>query len=304
MNSESDTKRKRKRSRDSSDDSDSLSDSSRSNRKSRKKEKRSHHRSRSKDRSKRDHSKSKSKSHHHHRHDKDKKKKDKDKSKDKDKDKEKSHKKDKGDKKQSSSHSSKSGSRSKSKKSEKSSSNEQQQVNAIMQNLCCPVGQVGQKGGYYFPPLKGAQPAIPQMIPSMMGEFMPQQMNPLPQEGPADKIVKDQNFLNSDERLFESIINHEMSMKTLFSDCQFSENYLGTVLFRTIKKAIFDPTVSIFDEKDSHKESIGDSLLESQVVQAKIDTLKLNYQRINFGDLSELEEKIFQMKKLHFADFS
>jgi len=53
---------------------------------------------------------------------------------------------------------------------------------------------------------------------------------------PPDKIVKDQNFLNSDEKLFESIVNSEMSIRNLYEDVQVSENYASTILYKTIKK--------------------------------------------------------------------
>ena len=58
-------------------------------------------------------------------------------------------------------------------------------------------------------------------------------------EGLNDKIVKDQNFLNSEEKLFETIVNNEMSMKNLFSDCQFSEHYLGKTLWLKMFRVVW-----------------------------------------------------------------
>merc|ERR1711976_515095 len=79
--------------------------------------------------------------------------------------------------------------------------------------------------------------------PHKMGDMpIPQTMEP-----PPDKIVKDQNFLNSDEKLFESIVNNEMSIRNIYEDTQISENFAGSTLFKTVKKIIHDPNTTIFD---------------------------------------------------------
>lgn len=317
MNSEVDSKRKRKRSlTPSSRTSSSYSSPSRDH-KSRRKDKHSKH-SRSRNRS---HDRSKSKSHHHHSS-KDKKKKEKEKEKEKErekeKEKEKSHKHSKKDKK----HSSHSKSKSKEEKSEKSSSQEDQtnQVN-MMQNSF--MYQMGMNKNMFFPPIQNPmlgmqippmkkfdnnQPMPPLITPLIPGPVnsMQNQMNILANmsnmEGPPDKIVKDQNFLNSDEKLFETIVNHEMSMKTLFADCQFSESYLGGTLFRSVKKHVFDSSTVIFEEgKESGRSPTSKNNYimpdENELIQQKIDDIKKKTQKINFGDLSSFVQKLLLIKQ-------
>ena len=62
------------------------------------------------------------------------------------------------------------------------------------------------------------------------------------------KILKDQNFLSSDDKLYEGIIYHGLSMKNIFAECQFSEKLLGSYIFRAIKKIVFDPNTTIFED--------------------------------------------------------
>lgn len=314
MNTEVDSKRKRKRSlTPSSRTSSSYSSPSRDH-KSRRKDKHSKH-SRSRNRS---HDRSKSKSHHHHSS-KDKKKKEREKEKEKEREKEKNHKhSSKKDKK----HSSHSKSKSKEEKSEKSSSQEDQtnQVN-MMQNSF--MYQMGMNKNMFFPPIQNPmigmqippmkkfdnnQPMPPLISPLIPGPVnsMQNQMNILTNmsnmEGPPDKIVKDQNFLNSDEKLFETIVNHEMSMKTLFADCQFSESYLGGTLFRSVKKHVFDSNTVIFEEgKESGRSPTSKSNYimpdENELIQQKIDDIKKKTQKINFGDLSSFVQKLLLIKQ-------
>ena len=69
-------------------------------------------------------------------------------------------------------------------------------------------------------------------------------MNPMPSsvlsntqgEVAQDKILKDKNFLSSDDKLYEGIIYHGLSLKNVFAECQFSEKLLGSYIFRAIKK--------------------------------------------------------------------
>ena len=75
-------------------------------------------------------------------------------------------------------------------------------------------------------------------------------MQEIPENAPPDKIVKDQNFLNSDDKLFDSIINSDMNIRSLYADVQISETYAGTTLYKTIKKLIYDPTTVIFDNNE------------------------------------------------------
>ena len=41
----------------------------------------------------------------------------------------------------------------------------------------------------------------------------------MPNETPQDKVVKDHNFLSIDDKLFEIVVNHELCMKNIFSEC-------------------------------------------------------------------------------------
>lgn len=296
MNSDIDTRRKRRRSPTPSSDSSSESSYSRDH-KSRRKEKHSKHHlhSRSRERE-RSHNRSKSKSHHHS---KDKKKKEKEKEKEKS-----SHKhSSKKDKK----HSSHSKSKSKESKSDHSSTPDSRNENMMPNPMMYPMGM---NKSMFFPPNPMIGMSIPPMKKFNGTTPMPMMVNPMVQgltppagtlipnlDGPADKIVKDQNFLNSDEKLFETIVHHEMSIKTLFADCQFSEKYLGTTLFKTIKKHIFDSNTVIFEEdKDGKKDNEG-MPGENELIQQKIEDIKKKTHKINFGDLSSCVSKLLQIKQ-------
>ena len=114
------------------------------------------------------------------------------------------------------------------------------------------------------------------MVPSNLINLPPQMNNMVMGMGVNegnDKIVKDQNFLNSEEKLFENIVNHEMSMKNLFSDCQFSEKYLGKTLYRTIKKHTYDNNIIIIDEPDDEGKNFV-MPKQSEIIQKKIEYLK------------------------------
>jgi hypothetical protein len=103
--------------------------------------------------------------------------------------------------------------------------------------------------GYYVPAMN------PVMSPTQMkfGQFG-MMMPPIPgavlpnaqAEVVQDKILRDQNFLSSDEKLYDGIAYHGLSLKNVFAECQFSEKLLGSYLFRAIKKNVFDPNTSIF----------------------------------------------------------
>jgi hypothetical protein len=115
-------------------------------------------------------------------------------------------------------------------------------------------------------------------------------------EGFNDKIVKDQNFLNSEEKLFDNIVSHEMSLKNLFSDCQFSEKYLGNILYRTIKKQTFDSNIVIFDEReDDDKKFVIPK--QSEFIQKKIENLKINTQKVKFEGLGNIYKKIIDERR-------
>ena len=115
-------------------------------------------------------------------------------------------------------------------------------------------------------------------------------------EGFNDKIVKDQNFLNSEEKLFDNIVSNEMSLKNLFSDCQFSEKYLGKILYRTIKKQTFDSNIVIFDDNDDDGKKFVIPK-QSEFIQKKIENLKINTQKIKFEGLENIYKKIIDERR-------
>jgi len=174
----------------------------------------------------------------------------------------------------------------------------------------------------YFPPpfIPGTEkirPPIP--IPSQNMKSIPQhnmpEMNPMIVDAhPPDKIVKDQNFLNSDEKLFESIVNSEMSIRNLYEDVQVSETYASSILYKTIKKLVNEPNTIIFEEnKETKKDSKGDSKdgKKDKTVETGEESPKIKngeilryvfedfmFQRseekmcINFGDMSDIRKQI------------
>ena len=70
------------------------------------------------------------------------------------------------------------------------------------------------------------------------------------------KTVPDQNLLNSDDKLFNSIVNHQISLKYAFSDIQFSEKLLGPILFNSLKKHTYDNNIKIFEKVEKQKEDL------------------------------------------------
>ena len=107
---------------------------------------------------------------------------------------------------------------------------------------------------------KFMMPRDPRLMFSMGGfnrmGYQPNNMNahmapqaksvePVQIEQPTDKIVKDQNFLNSDEKLFDSIVNNEISIKSIFEQAQVSEYLSGPYLYKIIKKIVHEPCNSL-----------------------------------------------------------
>jgi hypothetical protein len=151
-----------------------------------------------------------------------------------------------------------------------------------------------------IPPINQTKYPIPMNFmgfPSMMGGMipMPGLIGNMIDNQP-DKIVKDQNFLNSEEKLFESIVNHEMSLKNLYSDCQFSEKLMGSLLFRNLKKLIFDSNTVIFtDSKNEEKENVPSV---NEIIDNRINNLlKEKYLKINFSGLDGIYNKIIEERK-------
>jgi hypothetical protein len=117
-------------------------------------------------------------------------------------------------------------------------------------------------------------------------------------EQPPDKIVKDQNFLNSDEKLFESIVNSETHIRTLFEDSQISELYSGTTLYKTVKKMLHDPNTVIFENDKFVKsnETWISTPKPNEIIRLEIENYlnknSLNKLSINLGDLTSIREEL------------
>lgn len=111
--------------------------------------------------------------------------------------------------------------------------------------LMFPMGGFNRMG---FQQSMGA-PMVPQSKP----------IEPVQMEQPTDKIVKDQNFLNSDEKLFDSIVNNEISIKSIFEQAQISEYLAGPYLYKVVKKIVHDPTSNL----ESLSKSLSLSVLNS-----------------------------------------
>ena len=95
--------------------------------------------------------------------------------------------------------------------------------------------------------------------PSMGAPLAPQAkpIEPMQIEQPTDKIVKDQNFLNSDEKLFESIIRNEMSIKSVFEQTQVSEYLAGPYLYKLMKRIVHEPNASLENLSKSLNAAVG-----------------------------------------------
>ncbi len=136
------------------------------------------------------------------------------------------------------------------------------------------------------------------MIPPKMGEVpMSQTIEP-----PPDKIVKDQNFLNSDEKLFESLVNNEMSIRNIYEDIQISENYAGSTLYKTVKKILHDPNTTIFDTDNNKSSKVSSETPPKpiEVVKCAIDNflMKRSYDKltIEVDDMSTIREQLKNYK--------
>jgi hypothetical protein len=157
---------------------------------------------------------------------------------------------------------------------------------------------------FYPPPYTGeynvrpVRPPIPiPIIPPIAKPIEAQSI-----EQPTDKIVKDQNFLNSDEKLFESIINNETSVRTIFEDTQISENYAGSILYKTLRKVLHDPNTVIFESyaKNSNETNSEPSKIIlpkfNEVVKIAINHIRennsFNKLSVDIGDMSDIKEML------------
>lgn len=171
-------------------------------------------------------------------------------------------------------------------------------------------------GQYFYNPAMVRDPRMrppffsPQFPPDMsktMGRSMSTIIPPkyegmgLPpmEQLPTDKIVKDQNFLNSDEKLFDSIVGHEMGLRSIFEDCQISEKYLGTYLFKTVKKIVYDPTTIIFESESKKTDSLTGMPKPLEMINIAISEFISDRKdnKINLGDLSNIRDQLINLKE-------
>lgn len=113
----------------------------------------------------------------------------------------------------------------------------------------------------YEMPFGGKFPMIPGYFPhpSMRNARMPRppfippefdRMNAMPIDEAQEKVVKDQNFLNSDDKLFDSLVDNELSLRNIFENTVISKKLSGRTLFRAVKKLIYDAEVVLFDSEE------------------------------------------------------
>ena len=153
------------------------------------------------------------------------------------------------------------------------------------------------KKGYFVPAMNPAQ----LKYGAPFGMIMPI----VPQtEVSQDKILKDQNFLSSDDKLYEEIICHGLNLQNVFSECQFSEKILGSYFFKAIKKNVFDQNIIIFDDStnvtstNSNNTSTNNfgikeiEILENNIIDIILDNGKIP----NIPDTSHIFKRISENK--------
>jgi hypothetical protein len=160
---------------------------------------------------------------------------------------------------------------------------------------------MGVPPGYmFYPPTMNMIP--PRMRPPFYDQYMDPYKNAMKQvppktestvEPPTDKIVKDQNFLNSDEKLFDSIINNEMHFKNVFEDVQISESLLGSTLYKSVKKFVYDPNTMIFESNDKQENFVPKT---TEVLKYVIEDILHKPQIINLGDMKSIREQLYNYK--------
>lgn len=155
----------------------------------------------------------------------------------------------------------------------------------------------------YYPPMKGST------LPGGLGDRMPMASNSIPMkteiglpDQPTDKIVKDQNFLNSDEKLFESIVNNEIGLRNIFEDTQISEHYAGSTLYKTVKKFVHDPNTLIFESAEKTKDDNVAPKPNEIIKNAMASFIYENsYNKIslNISDMQNITEQLYNYRNRH-----
>ena len=204
----------------------------------------------------------------------------------------------------SSSNSASSNSKSSSKSSQKK---EDSQKNNNMQQNLTPIISDSNRKIPFVPPIN------PLLNPAQLKYI--QQYNTVPapltqvtfpntQSEAQDKILKDQNFLSSDDKLYEGIIHHGLNLKNIFAECQFSEKLLGSKIYRAIKKLVYDPNTIIFEEEQNsntlknNNESDNFGIKEIEIVESLINDIIQDTEIVpKIPDTSSIFEKVMKMKE-------
>lgn len=160
----------------------------------------------------------------------------------------------------------------------------------------------------FYPPYPGDTSRAPIRPPPISSSMAPRSLDMgLTADQAPDKIVKDQNFLNSDEKLFDSIIHNEMHLRSVFEDAQISESSLGSTLYKSVKKFVHDPNTIIFEssgiavDKSKTEETVLPKNIE--IIKNSIDNILYNasYNRISFdlGDMTSIKEQLYGYRNRH-----
>lgn len=154
----------------------------------------------------------------------------------------------------------------------------------------------------YYPPMRGFPMGQMNERAPMNPSSIPMKQEPGLPDQPTDKIVKDQNFLNSDEKLFESIVNNEIGLRNVFEDTQISEHYAGSTLYRTIKKFVHDPNTVIFETNEKSKEE-QNGLKQVEIVKNAMAQFlyenSYNKASLNLGDMQNIREQLYNYRNRH-----
>ena len=97
------------------------------------------------------------------------------------------------------------------------------------------------------------------------------------EEGPTEKVVKDQNLLNSDDKLFESIVDNAFSLRSLFDSESISKKHAGSLIYKAAEKLLYNPSLSIF-EKDKEDKDIRSKLTKLELIRLVVDNIIDDYE--------------------------
>lgn len=106
-----------------------------------------------------------------------------------------------------------------------------------------------------FNPLPTSQELIPQQV-------IPSYNTQVDETGPTEKVVKDQNLLNSDDKLFDSIVANAFSLRSIFDSESISEKYCGKLIYKAIQKMVFNPMMNIQEKEQAHQKTQEPTIIE------------------------------------------